>query len=71
MAHFEVQQHFPFSDTWENTWTVDDKPETFNTRLEAEVALADHISDSEAAVLAGDIPDCDVIEDFRIVEVND
>jgi hypothetical protein len=35
MKHYEVQHH-TLCQCWINTWLIDDKPQTFATRAEAE-----------------------------------
>jgi hypothetical protein len=50
---YEVQTQFA-NDTWENTWSEDDEPLTFESPAEAESAIFDHLNDCKAAGIAAD-----------------
>ncbi len=44
---FEVQTLI--GNDWENVWTEDDEPLTFDNPVEAETAMHDHLNDCQAA----------------------
>jgi hypothetical protein len=45
---YEVQTQFA-NGTWENTWSEDGVPLTFESPAEAESAIFDHLNDCKAA----------------------
>ena len=65
MSHWEVL----LDD--ENVWTVDGKPQTFETEQEAWDEIDDYFRDCEEAVADGYMTDVDYDIDFRVVEVKD
>jgi hypothetical protein len=67
-TRFEVQT-YTICDGWVNCWMVgdDDELETFATEAEALAAIAEHIKDYEAAVVAGDCVDAPAEDEFRVV----
>lgn len=48
-VRFEVQTLFRSG--WKNVWTVDDEPQTFDTREEAQREIDEHLSTAKAAGL--------------------
>jgi hypothetical protein len=71
MKHYEVQ-HYTLCQGWTNTWLIDDKPQTFATRKEAERELAEFLADIQAEIDTNERePDNGYdASEFRIVEVN-
>lgn len=65
---FEVQ-HYTHCQGWVNTWLVDDQPQRFTTREEAEAELAEFLADIEAEIASGERePDNGYSADeFRII----
>jgi len=61
---YEVQTLI-YPDSWENTWTDDDKPAQFDTYEAAEAELADHLHSLADAVKQGYMEDYNP-EDYRI-----
>ena len=68
---YEVQE-FTICDGWINTWRDEhDQPSYFDTMREAWDELNGFLLDMQNAVKRGDMMDAPLIEDYRIVEVND
>ncbi len=67
MPKYEVQEETFYG--WENTWSNDDGPTTFDTREDAEAELNSFLADMAYAVSIGDMEDCPSRDQFRIVEV--
>jgi hypothetical protein len=65
MNNFEVQTLV--GRDWENTWTEDETPVTFQTRKEAETALAEFLADMAEAVASGNMPEVTPCDQYRIV----
>ena len=52
---------------WENVWSIDDEPETFESHAEAIAALDEYLRDCSQAFLDGDMSDMPLERDaFRI-----
>ena len=51
---------------WENVWTIDDEPETFDSYGDADAALAEHLRECQWAVDEGDMSDAPSRDAFRI-----
>lgn len=51
-TRYEVQI-FTVCDGWVNTWTVDEVPETFATRAEAQAALDEFLAEIQDEIEAG------------------
>lgn len=68
MRHYEVQT-WTMMQGWINCWSIDDVPEVFSTKTEAEDALRFHLRDLRAAWERGEIEDEPTPEDYIIVEV--
>ncbi|MBU2582732.1 MAG: hypothetical protein KJ622_13550 [Alphaproteobacteria bacterium] len=64
-------QHYTLCNGWVNTWFIDDMPETFATRDEAQAELDEFFSDVAHEIACGDrLPDEGYVpDDFRIVPV--
>jgi len=60
---YEVQT-YTLCDGWTNTWTIDDKPETFECYEDAIQAIEMHIKESEEDGMDEDR------DDFRAVKLN-
>jgi len=54
-------------DTWENCWTCEDQPQTYETLDEATAAIEEHINDCRQAVMLGYMDDAPDYAEFRIV----
>lgn len=55
---------------WANTWTDDEGyPLVFDSKEQAENALADYLNDAQEAFVRGDIKHSCLSEDYRISEV--
>lgn len=68
---WEVQT-YSLCDGWKNTFTVDDQPEVFATREEAQAALDEFLAEVAEAVSRGDMESGYSTQEFRIrpVEVS-
>jgi hypothetical protein len=51
---------------WENVWSLDGDPETFDSYDDADAALAEHLRDCQWAVDAGHLDDTPTRDAFRI-----
>ena len=51
---------------YENVWTIDDEPQTFESHYEADAALTEHLRDCQFAVEAGDMEDVPTRDEFQI-----
>lgn len=51
---------------WENVWSLDGEPETFDSYGDADAALAEHLRDCQWAVDAGHLDDMPTRDAFRI-----
>jgi hypothetical protein len=70
MTHYEVQHH-THCQGWVNCWQVDDKPQTFATREEAEAELAEYLAEIQVEIDSGE-READQgydASEFQIVEV--
>lgn len=67
-AKYEVQ-HYTLCDGWINTWTVDDKPEYFDSYEDAEASLAYFLKQEKLAYKRGEIDGMYEADEFRIEEV--
>jgi len=66
---YEVQ-HFTLCDGWINTWTVDDKPEIFDTYEDAESSLDSFLAEEKRAYKRKEIDNMYEADEFRIMEVS-
>jgi hypothetical protein len=67
---FEVQT-YTICDGWVNCWTVDDEPQYYDTREEAEAEIAEFLDDIATEIQLG-VRKADEgysEEDYRVVEV--
>lgn len=51
---------------WENVWSQDGEPETFDSYGDADAALAEHLRDCRYAVDAGHLDNMPTRDSFRI-----
>jgi hypothetical protein len=51
---------------WENVWSLDGKPETFDSYGDADAALAEHLRECQWAVAAGHLDYMPTRDAFRI-----
>tara|TARA_R110000822_G_scaffold154041_1_gene293500 strand:- start:707 stop:1123 length:417 start_codon:yes stop_codon:yes gene_type:complete len=69
MKRYEVQT-FTLCDGFVNTWSDDDEtPVTFDTEVEAQAELAEHLEDLEDAFKRGDLSDTPDPDDYQVMEV--
>ena len=69
-TRYEIQ-HCTLLQGWVNTWTdEDDKPMTFATEAEAQVALDEYLAEDKADMADGEEDYSYDPDDFRIVEVS-
>ncbi len=61
--------HFEIYMGGEPAWTEDDQPVEFETRAEAEAALAEYLAEVAESVASGDCAGYDE-DDFEIAEIN-
>ena len=63
---FKVEQLF--ISTWDDAgWTVDDKPQRFDSVEEAEAAIREFVRDTEEAVAQGNMSSGHTVDEFRVV----
>jgi len=65
---YEVQ-HYTLCQGWINTWTVDDKPEIFDTYEDAESSLNSFLAEEKRAYKRKEIDNMFEEDEFRIMEV--
>lgn len=70
IMHYEIEQ-YTICDGWINTWTIDDRPEIFDTYEEAQKELDDFFTEIKEQIETGERePDNGYSrEDFRIIQV--
>ncbi len=51
---------------WENVWSLDGEPETFDSYADADAALAEHLRECQWAVAAGHLDYMPTRDAFRI-----
>lgn len=64
---YEVQMDI--GQEWENVWSEDGEPLTFDTDWKAQKALDDHLKDGQAAFERGDLSDAPMASEFRVARV--
>ena len=71
MATKYVVEHQTLCDGWINTWSVDDKPEVFDSYDEAERSLDSFLNEEKKAFKRGEIDNMYEADEFRITELEE